>query len=177
MQNASYPNIYEAKFQTGYHGNEPTRNGVYITKCLLREVIKNVRPRYDSNSETFYSSEDYRIRIEVNETSGNQYYVLDVGQNYGHIEAADFMSQCREAGSVSPDVVYCDNIPCAVATTEESGIEQRTGTIKAYVSEDYGCGADTGKRIAGNIALAYIKAVNDLSEHFMVTDSEAFRLL
>ena len=178
MQSVNYPNIYETKFQTGYHGDEPTRNGVYITKCLLKEIVKNVRPQYDPKNKVFYSIGDYRIRIEVNEASGSQYYVLDVGQNCDDIEAPDFMSQCQKAGSVSRDVAYCDNMPCVVAATEKPGIEQKTGTIKVYVSKDYGYGTDTGKRIAENIALAYIKAVNDLREHFMVTDSqEALRLL
>ena len=177
MQNPNHPATYEAKFQTGYHGNEPTRNGVYITKCLIREITKNVRPQYDPKKKVFYSVDDYRIRIEVTEYSGNQYYVLDVGQNYDNIEAADFMAKCQSEGCISPDIAYCDNVPGVMVDTEESGIEQRMGIIKVYAMKDNSCGADTGKRIAGNIARAYIKAINELNDHFIVTDSEAFRLL
>lgn len=177
MQNANYPNIYEAKFQTGYHGNEPTKNGVYITKCLIRAITKNVRPRYDTTKKAFYSAGNYRIRIEVTESSGCQYYALDVGQGLESTSAEDFMAECRQTGSVSPDVAYCDNMPGIIADTEESGVEQKTGVIKVYATKEDGCGIDTGKRIAGNIALAYIKAINELNDHFVITDTDAFRLL
>ncbi len=177
MPNAFYPAKYEVKFQTGYHGDEPTRNGVYITKCLIQEITKNVRPQYDPKNKVFYSTDDYRIRIEVTEDSGNQYYVLDVGQNYDDIEAADFMAQCQNEGCVSPSVAYCDNIPDVMIGTEEPGIGQKMGIIKVYAMKDNSYSADTGKRIAGNIARAYIKAINELNEHFIVTDDAAFRLL
>lgn len=177
MQNVNYPEIYEAKFRTGYHGNELTKNGVYITKCLIKAITKNVRPQYDPKSGKFYSVKDYRIRIEVTEDSGRQYYVLDVGQNFDTIDAAEFKAKCEEIGSASPSVRYCDNTPCVIADTEKSGVEQKLGTIKVYVAKDKSYGADTGKRIAGNIALAYIKAINDLDNHFIITDTEAFNLL
>lgn len=177
MQNPNHPGYYEVIFQTGHRGNEPTKNGVHITARLVEAITKSIRPQYDSAKGVFYSIEDYRIRIEAIEDSGHQYYVLDVGQNFDNIDAASFKAECQKIGSVSPDVRYCDNIPCVIADTEKAGVEQRLGTIKVYVMKNNGYGADTGKRIAGNIARAYIKAINELGDHFIVTDSETFRLL
>ena len=90
MQNANYPEYYEVFFQTGYHSNELTKNGVYITTRLVEAITKTVRPQYDSKNGIFYSVEDYRIRIEVTENSGRQYYVLDVGQNFKDIDVSEF---------------------------------------------------------------------------------------
>ena len=186
MQSANYPEYYDVKFQTGYHGNETTKTGIYITKCLIKAITKNVRPLYDPTNKAFYSPEDYRIRIEATEHSGRQYYVLDVGQNFQHYDVDAFKAKCQEDGSVSPDIAYCDNVPGAmycddapsvINGAEKSGVAQKRGIIKVYAMKGSSYSTDTGKRIANNIALAYITAINELDDHFIVTDTEAFRLL
>lgn len=177
MKDYKHPEIYDVWFQNSFHGDEPTKNGKFITVRLFEAIIKKIRPRFDFVEKIFCSNGRWRIRIEVKTLSGKYYYVLDVGENYGHISADDFKAKCLKNGSTSPSIAYCDNLPAILATAEQPGIIQECGTIMVYATKDNGFSSDTGKRLADDIASAYVDAINSLDDHFVVIDNTALRLL
>lgn len=177
MQEYKYPKVYEVWFQNSFRGDEPTKNGKFITTCLLEAIIKKIRPRFDYVEKIFCSKGHWRIRIEVKTLSDKYYYVLDVGEGCDHISADNFKARCLKDGSTTPSIAYCDNLPAVLASTEQPGIIQECGTIMAYAAKENGFSSDTGKRLADDIASAYVDAINRLDDHFVVIDDTALRLL
>lgn len=165
-----YPEVHETKFP-------PTEEGKALTDYMLKTIRASVHPRLNKELQIFTSSNDsnWRIRIEMQELSDDLYFVLDVGAMPIRATLEDFKKLCKDVGTISPDIAYCDNIP-TVSEKGKSSISQKVGIIKIYVLWEKDFSSNVSRRIADNIANNFVKAIDNLC-HTIIVDYDTLRLL